>query len=217
MKTRAEKKTAKPRRRKSWRRMTQAQRAVAVAKDVLLQLKLRKFTARTGEYFKEVNGRKANFSCTIKPGHTCQACAKGGLMIARMKLTRSVPDAVRIKSGDSIPSNWRAEVFRSSSGKMVRRMGERLIVNSLADCFGEGQLDRIEVCFEAWMNNIHGISPEVVGLYSPLSPEKRMRGIMGNIIRHKGVFVPSAGPIFVRVKLPKRGIKKTKGRAKARA
>ena len=199
--------------RKTWKQMTKMERRVAIAKDVLKVLNLKNVIAEQGTYFEERNGRKKDFGCSIKPSHTCTVCAKGALLLGFMENRKLNPT----NKADNVI------VDKDLDGNFERCIGNDYISDKLAPTFGEEMLDDIETCFELWDWKLRyklDNPDDVMDMYSAHSPRDRVRGIMGNIIKHDGNFVVAAGPIFykpkTRRKPKKNGAKKTSAK-KSRA
>lgn len=201
-------KAARPKRRSAWDRLSAAGKRVAVAKDVLRQLDAGLFEAHNGIYFEEVNGPRPDFGCNIKKNHECRACAKGGLMIGWMRLTKREPEVVKLKDHGhwNYEDNGKATVRRRGRS-FVREMTDQCVTNSLLECFDHRTLNLIESCFENWESSCRWArlfefqELKDAGQYGKVA-DLRMRGIMGNIIRNKGEFIPKEGPIFVKLRSP---------------
>lgn len=203
--------------KKPWSQMKKWERRVAIARDVIKIVERPNIKTKQGTYFLEKNGPEPDFGPQVKPGHECQVCAKGGLMLAFMEKTNfacpiSAVDGVNIEK-------------RYSTGQYERDLEESFIVESLSGVFTKEQLDAIERCFEGWQH--HRAShvsymrswydsqaeyPEIIEDYltqeqrdenksvrkfrKVKSIKRRLVGIMGNIIHNRGTFCPEQGPIF---------------------
>lgn len=183
-----------------FKKMTKAEKRVAIAKDVLAQIKCENYVPRSGVYVDINPTRKAMDkglyidSLSQRPADlmleeglvTCTVCAKGAMFMSHIRKdsdTCSVSDA---KEGDS----------------------EDNIEERLTDIFDEKQLDMIEAAFESdgafyadnhvgnfekedWDGNITyigkaGKAERFGEKYS--DDQRRLVGIMKNIIKNEGTF-----------------------------
>lgn len=166
--------------------LTPRGKAVRIAKDVLLQLKVKKLIATEGKYF------TAYYDWTkIKEGvdledlktltnisNSCQACAIGAAICSYANL------------------NGPIRYSQAQHGTSIRT------IFSSNNIFSLETLGLIEAAFER-APNFHNIAVNVVSeTYSPAAhravkfgkkyknPESRLKAIMNNIIQNRGVFKP---------------------------
>lgn len=161
-------------------KMTQPQRAVAVAKDVILQLKHHRYKASRGVY---INALIAPQVCNApsaaalgKDDISCEVCARGGLFVSAAMLFNQCP----LRGYYDTPST----IDRWSSGWDTDHHTFKHIERSI---FSPTQIGMIEAAFECWDTTY----PECAkfGRKYPDS-QSRMVAIMENIVKNKGTFVP---------------------------
>lgn len=106
--------------------MTAAQKRVAIAKDVIQQIKAEKFIALTGRYFKQCQlPEKVNQKTLLEHTEPCDVCAKGAIFLS----------AIRKFNDYDAPSSTTREY------EMERKSCE---------FFTYKQCDKIELVFEGW-------------------------------------------------------------------
>ncbi len=162
-------------------------RRVAVAKDVLKQLRSKKYIAQTGTYleledtivydensnsidlFDEAMREEKDLQ-EILPKVTCIVCAKGAILASKVNLF------------NKFQLNYDVD--------FDQRAGE-----TTEEVFGMRQATLIEAAFEGWstfdadINEEEGLKCRALKERYP-EPLNRMRVIMNNIVRNKGVFRP---------------------------
>lgn len=168
---------------KTYKEMTRAERRIAVAKDVIKQLKLGTVIAEDDVGYidkkrEEVLGELDDFREWLKTlfssGKSCNVCALGSLVISK---------ALKF---DAIKTD---DIMRD--GHYTTRSTCEL---ALYDIFTLKQLDDIENAFEGWdnlyaYNNGSTINYRYANWpdYYP-NPSERIIAIMKNIIRNNGTF-----------------------------
>jgi len=145
---------------------------VAVAKDVLKQLRLKKYIATRGLYFEPGSGEDEDLIeegrkdgkdlQEILPKITCRVCAKGAILASRVNLYNEFP-LDKDTDIDHVAANVSCEVF------------------------GESQANLIEVTFEGY-TSWNTAASKFHKKYK--TSEGTLRGIMNNIIKNNGVFKP---------------------------
>lgn len=168
-------------------------KAVAVAKDVLKQLRLRKLNMHHGSYmtkFSALPVRNLTAILQKRPdadlqevvdclAPKCSVCAKGALILSKARLLDNVPLKLVCKI--------------DYTGKVNLGCGDPS--ENLLDCFSQKQLDLIETAFEK-SDEFEGVNSEsAVGHALSFGeqyddPAKLMRAIMKNVIENNGVFRP---------------------------
>jgi hypothetical protein len=175
--------------------LTPADKRVAIAKDVLEQIKLKRLSALSGTYFtlsSDLDGDKSIQANLNKV--ECQACALGSMMFSHIKYNNECS----IGEGFNLDS--------------------RYIKGKLHNYFDEGQLVLIETAFEQWGTNYNydGDAEDYYvcdGAYSgdfltdlglnkddldrageyfdedSFTDEEKLVKIMKNIVKNKGTFV----------------------------
>lgn len=174
--------------RQKWDKMTNPQRRVAVAKDVLLQLELGNVKATNGTYARPLRdkdyitlesavdeglGLKAVI-CDIK----CEACARGSMFLSFVRLFNGVDannDLNTLAQDATQPDGWDMSQNRD-----------------IKDLFGDDYA-LIENYFEAEDANAkYAWSTEIDKWGAKYkNPRTRLELLMKNIVKNKGEFVPS--------------------------
>ena len=155
---------------------------VAVAQDVLLQLKIGKFKAGDGYGTAKMRGRKldhydpldiGDLQTNLIAGMECVGCAKGACLISRARLG----DKVTMENIDSIEDNAHKVSY---------------------EIFGERCADLIEALYEGWRHpedwssGLSGHEERAFDDYKRLlpvrggKPRERMEAIYQNIVDNKG-------------------------------
>lgn len=150
--------------------LSNAEKRVQIAKDVLAQLALKKIQPEQGAYVESSNGE------------TCQACALGALFVCTAVRTgNKLEDVVLDAASDDY-------------------FGFDHIREQLSPLFSEAQLGKIERAFEGWgagdePSDTNKYGSLMTEAYNDgiSSPRVRMERIMRNIIANNGTFVPSKG------------------------
>lgn len=172
-----------------------AQKRIAVAKDVLRQLKLKFYTARKGNYFelgllhesieKAPKELQEALKTVKKKGAVCEVCALGGCFASMVNLGNSftTKKAFGGNSIDEFDTNIDDSVFR---GFIRKVFSKKQIV--LIECAFE------KASFPASFENISEHTDEIEQAISfgerHKGDEERMVAIMENIIKNKGEFKP---------------------------
>lgn len=148
------------------------EKRVAIAKDVLAQIKDKRLIPMSMIYFvinttlDESSSIQANLNKV-----TCHACALGSLMFSHIKYNNKVT----VREGSSICNN--------------NSISERL-----KDYFDRTQLNLIETAFEKWFTDESNTTDEIIAskyCNNSENSEQRIIKIMKNLIRNKGTFVPT--------------------------
>jgi len=176
---------------KGFARLSKQAKRVAIAKDVIAQIKLDVYNAKTGVYVSnldipDVDDASGMQLCELLiPGTTCDVCARGALFCSLVRKQNNVTlDDVGIDSyygNDIDPYNFE---------------------DSENDIWGNDQIGLIESAFECknmWYGGTDDYDSEdnesktekaIAFGKKYKSAESRMIGIMENIIKNKGTFVP---------------------------
>jgi hypothetical protein len=170
--------------------LTKAQKRVAIAKDVLLQLRLEHINAVSGVYLDFPEAKQNDVGeCLVDSDapvsavynvRDCDVCAKGALFLS----------AARVKKGKTM----RDLMITHDSGNVdANALNDNSIVRYLSDIFDDQQLWLIEAAFE--QNDMRSMKDiEAGGDYLRYhlddSEDERLRAIMLNIIENKGTFKP---------------------------
>ena len=162
-----------------FRKLTKAQKRVAIAKDVLLQLKARRINARTGQYLWAKGTPDPygyyNTASTVLTAQSCNACALGALFCGLLDNTEDHPGHVVTVD----IRNTLAPYFSS------RQLGDIESAFEGGDGFGGSRTAHLHFQAQAYADGYVGIN------FFPKweNDEDRLRAIMNNIIRNKGKFV----------------------------
>ena len=171
---------------KPFSKLSNSQKRVEIAKDVLIQLKNKRFKVRQNIYVQLPNywdiinrDRQAN-ECVLDGTTTCQVCAKGALFMSHVMKTNH------------------------ATIRQVQNIGNSMVRERL-DIFSTAQLDLIECAFEKRV--VHDDS-DTLKVYTdgkqfptPLAKtairfgkkykkKERLIAIIKNIIKNKGTFKP---------------------------
>lgn len=164
---------------KNWRKLSKAERRVALANDVLQLLAARKATAESGMYIR-------NYGLDCSPDddakealesskQTCRVCAKGGLLLARV-MGRN---AVTIGDIGGSPSYSGGSNLDASNNDCVRH---------LKDSFSTSMLDVIEAAFEGQFMVWGEFGAHDKWCRKYPSDKKRLAAIMTRVVANKGEF-----------------------------
>lgn len=156
-----------------FRAMSSNKKKVAIAKDVLLQLSIKKYWADPGNYLgveTDVNYNEDPQACLADKSTTCSVCAIGALFISKVRIGNQFGGSIQ----EAIDGN-----------KMVRH---------LRGIFSENELRYMEFAFEG---NVQGgasfnekESEKAIAFCDKYNDStKRLKAIMENIIKNKGKFV----------------------------
>lgn len=183
----------------AFKKMSKAEKRVAIAEDVIAQIRCETYVPTSGTYVEINASSKAAdkgfdvYSMNTKPADlmmqegmlSCNVCAKGAMFL----------------------SHVRKDVDSCTIDQARRGADERHIEHELTDLFSEEQLDMIEAAFEGqadFYTDNHGEDTDDDGDVLPTDPgmkaerfaerysddQKRLIGIMRNIIKNKGTFKP---------------------------
>lgn len=157
--------------------MTRAQKRVAVAKDVLLQLSESRVKASSGVWFSVYDGLTVGKQLQEELTKVdCIVCALGGLFVGCVNLFNDFTVSRHLKKFGSLDRD-----------DLLVKVGK---------LFSKKQIDLIEVAFErhayGWNHNLSKKETEraLSFNYNNVNADDRMRAIMNNIIKNNGQFVP---------------------------
>lgn len=159
------------------KRLTKAQKRVAIAKDVLKHLATTKVTEGfycTGEITPDCE-RDDNAQKHLTALKSCRVCALGSMMISHVRLWD------KIKIGFFNP-------YYSLQGNRIDTNGAD-IRDVLVKYFPIEQLHDIEAAFE--LEYIRGGTAGAINFGKRYkNPKSRLKAIMLNIVENKGTFIP---------------------------
>lgn len=177
--------------------MTKREKAVAVAKDVLKQLKAKTIQAHQGVYVSIALKEPIKVGCDLQTAllkqQFCSVCAMGAAMVSYAKLFDNVP-VLENANGLAAIKSYGGDVLGAS-----RDQAEAVLKRILS----EKEIALLEGAFEAggWaadgrpMDNreasadAEGWGAYFYGLSLGGNSSERLKGLMRNIIRNKGYFV----------------------------
>lgn len=152
------------------KRLTKAEKRVAVAKDALKQLHTEKYLAETGTYIgcniDDTLGsdwRPDQAQKELKTMKPCSVCARGALLLSAVRKFNeaTVSDVLQTKEWPS------------------------------ADLFGWEQLSLIEAAFELWEENGGKPMPKAFAFGNKFTNDHdRLVAILKNVIKNNGTFKP---------------------------
>lgn len=170
-----------------FKKMTNAQKRVAICRDVLAQLDLGLYIPES-TYFRsdDIKSLFSNDSNKITHesirGKQCSLCAKGALMVSRFGKFNSM--------GDFCSTSGLYD-FAMELGKKLPEFSEKM-ANDIERCF-ERELDSTNAFKKVYLKlpgDQRDTLSEQIYVWDDYSPEDRLRIIMANIIRNKGDFKP---------------------------
>lgn len=152
---------------------------IAIAKDVLAQLKAKTFRAESGTYchfiaknnkliFRQgdVEQKRDMQDILKKRMHHCNVCAKGALFVSMVRKYDAVP-------------------VTHTLSLQGRYLSGNFVTSYLNQYFSKSQLQLIERTFENIFNGRDYDPP-----YGPVRDKRVMVSIMQNLVDNKGTFVP---------------------------
>lgn len=169
--------------------MTQQQRAVAVAKDVIKRLKYIKLAE--GVYVKGTLPLSVNFSGDLKSHvsiiqKNCRVCLKGALLLSKARLFDAVPMSLL---NEGLYTN------------IICVFGDKINVDSnnttrsLLDTFDRKTIDMAECAFERTYMNYGTLTQNemrnsIMFSFKFKTKKQVVEGVMKNIVKNKGKFIP---------------------------
>lgn len=167
---------------------TKAEKRVAIAKDVIKQLELKKLVATPGTYFSisqrvaEKLKPTAQLQKELKKIPKCEVCALGACFVSAVRKFNDLT----VQEVELGKYNDELGLYTSSD------LGRDGTTDKLNEFFEPEQLNRIEQAFEGWDRSVyHNDEYGTVAFYAKYpNATRRMKAIMQNIIRNKGEFIP---------------------------
>lgn len=163
-------------RNKAFNKLSKPEKRVAIAKDVIIALKAKKYIAKSGDYLnlnsksgKDLFGVNINQELLCSDDVTCTVCAIGAMFTSKVAISNNFDD------------------YRPSDNEMR---------SHLSKYFSMPQLHLIESAFEGWEKGSTSISGNIPNDNHMIFEEKypndndRMIAIMENIVENKGTFKP---------------------------
>jgi len=152
---------------KRWAESTPKQRRVLIAKDVLQQLKLKKYQARGTYRDFDMLNLVTDDNAQLQPfllsrnRPTCEVCAKGCLFLSRVRMGNKVTKLAAIRYNPKFANKfWPADNWHL-----------------------------IEYTFEGWVNSAFDVEKITAFVVKYPTKDARLRAICKNIIANNGLFV----------------------------
>ncbi len=173
-----------------FKKATKAQKRVMIAKDVLAQIKAKRYFPESGEWVKPLwSDDQKSIDIKLDPNssikdafkskaiNSCQVCALGGLFMSCTNL-----------NNNTTVQDMKTEYYL---GEVVQDNDK--ISNGLNRIFTQKQLMLIEIYFEGGEGYFKGYSDEnlLVTFFESFNDDERLKMIMQNIIDNNGTFKPS--------------------------
>jgi hypothetical protein len=174
-----------------FKKATKAQKRVMIAKDVLAQIKLKRYFAESGEWVRPLwSGDQKSIDIKLDPNssikdafkskaiNSCRVCALGGLFMSCTNL-----------NNNTTVQDLKNETY---IGDLVAD-GDK-ISNGLNRIFTQGQLMLIESYFEGGEGYFRydlGSDEKAETFLESYNDDERLKIIMQNIIDNNGTFKPS--------------------------
>lgn len=170
-------------------KLTEAQKRVAIAKDVIAQVKAGKYQPKTGLYVEMPRLKKADvggdWQDVVKRTKTCEACALGCALLSEVRLFNNFP----ITEDHKEIEDEAGYSYLADSARWRDR---------LRAIFGAKQMSMIETAFECAecvdpRDDRDIFDPELdrAGNFCfNMDEGDRLLAIMWNIVRNKGTFKP---------------------------
>lgn len=161
---------------KAFKQLTPAQQRVAIAKDVIKQIKAEVYVARKGIYigFKDLSkhfGKTGISQEKARKLEPCFVCGIGAVAMSAVKLFNEI-----------------SLYDETQTGRYYTAF------NAVTKWFDSEQAELIEIYFEVWTHKMYADLSQRYNLaaFAEKYPTatKRLVAIMRNIIKNKGVFIP---------------------------
>lgn len=183
-----------------YKKMTKAEKRVAIAQDVIAQIKCETYVPQSGVY--------VDIDTSEKSDDIGQDLDDIEQKSADLLITEGMVQCTVCAKGAMFMSHIRKDSDTCTLSDAMEGQDENVIENRLTDTFSEEQLDLIESAFESdgsfYADNHDEDSYDDDGDFSPGSlgnkaqkygsryndDQKRLLAIMRNIIRNKGTFKP---------------------------
>ena len=171
-----------------FKKATKAQKRVMIAKDVLAQIKAKRYFAESGEWVKPLwSDDQKSIDIKLDPNssikdafkskaiNSCQVCALGGLFMSCTNL-----------NNNTTVQDLKDETY---IGELVA--DDDKISNGLNRIFTQAQLMLIESYFEGGEGYFRGGNEKTQTFLESYNDDERLKIIMQNIIDNNGTFKPS--------------------------
>ena len=159
----------------AYKKMTRAERRVAICKDVIKQLDAGRYIARS-VYLKVTKGGSELTETKDNPisDKTCYLCGKGAMFVSKVSKFNGV------------------EPFVPDSTKHSD------VLKGVSDAFSRDQMDNIERLFEGYFSSITLLGDDYGDWlnWKDISKDERLRIICQNIIDNEGTLKPKQLPDY---------------------
>lgn len=163
---------------KEFQKASKSKQRVMIAEDVILQLKLNKFSGKSGTYLTTnknvLQDNESLQDILLVPDVKCEVCAIGGAFAS----------CIRIKNEFILDGNFTISSYLQEG----QSMGDNPMRNVLEEYFSDNQLELIEDVFENRYNGENN-SDKISNFYNKYPDDTdRLKAIMKNIVKNKGTF-----------------------------
>lgn len=176
-------------------KMSPARKRVAVAVDVIQQIRANRYVAAVGNYISPLAGGELHGIDAVefarKPDMRCEVCARGGMFLSMLNLFNNFDDLLRPR----LVLDKETEFFPIEQVYLIECAFEGWDRKRAGDQYYMGSRDRIEfieVGYNAYPKfYTEDLEPVVLRYIEDYpNPEERLIVIMKNVIKNKGTFIP---------------------------
>ena len=172
-------------------KLSKSQKRVAIARDVLEQIKQEKYVANTGSYisYMTFNGgeyinKYEDIKKNFKKINNCRVCAMGACLLSATKFANKLSFGDIGDSIDGLHNDKVKELFASIFSPL-----QLLMIETAFEKKHEGTRVGVRL-FDMDKFNYDGELRKCVAFCDSYHPQDRMIAIMKNIIKNKGTFKP---------------------------
>lgn len=181
-------------------KLSAPRKRVAIARDVLTQLKSGRLNATSGVWLADTHSdslvydaqdvKNKELQSILKDMKQCNGCALGGMFMCAVERANKI----KVKNLDEFEEDYVGDYGMQCAGSdRVDIQGEDTM-KYLSKWFDRGQLELIETAFERGEGGYEG-GPDAAAFCNDVEePAERMKLIMQNIIVNRGTFDPYTGP-----------------------
>ena len=193
-------------------KLSPAQKRVAIARDVLKQIRIGRYISSTGAYVSSLLMKDGKEKYNVKDKEVkgnfgkikkCEVCAMGACLMSITKFENKLKFGDIGSSMEQLKNDKTKELFASIFSPEQLLLIERAFEGNLGgttvgvNIFGlrEGDFfNQIEKCHDFYtkfnINPKDTATSKKISELRKLSEEKRLIAIMRNLIRNKGTFIP---------------------------
>lgn len=187
------------RRNRLFKNKTAAQKRILIAKDVIEQIRAKRFTATEGiyiaiynkndEFFDGDESEKSAQKEILNNANRCECCAIGSVVASCILFNNEVDveSANNMGFGDRYSSGFPAQhPFKKSGLSKIFTVGQLMLMEAVFERHGVSDFcDNQNMSFDAAHNLLDRWERPKYN-----TPKKRLIGIMENIIENEGKFIP---------------------------